>query len=82
MVAGKTKNLVRKYDFIGRYGGEEFIICTPGASLLTAKEIAERLRREIEESVIPVEKGACYIKVTASFGISFLEEDSSTDIDS
>ncbi|MFZ5687689.1 MAG: GGDEF domain-containing protein [Bacillota bacterium] len=82
MVAGKTKNLVRKYDFIGRYGGEEFVICTPGASLLTAKEIAERLRREIEESVIPVEKGACYIKVTASFGISFLEGDSSTDIDS
>lgn len=85
MVAYEIKMLVRKYDSIGRYGGEEFVICLPGASLSEASEIADRLRRKIEETVVPVDSGPSGgqrgIKVTASFGVSVLGTESSAVVD-
>lgn len=61
---------VRKYDFIGRYGGEEFIICLPGVDTRKAQYIAERLRVSIKN--ITLEKDNIMPHVAASFGISSL----------
>jgi diguanylate cyclase (GGDEF)-like protein len=60
-VAAILQNSVRQYDTVGRYGGEEFLIVTPGCPLDSVANYAERLRNEIErlschtpEGVIPV----------------------------
>jgi len=57
---------VRSYDWVGRYGGEEFLIILPGATLEHARARADELRKSIESALIPDIKGA--IQVTASFG--------------
>ena len=57
----------RGSDWIARYGGEEFVVCLPGANLEKAKEIAEQMRKSIEEKSINC--GENKIKITTSFGV-------------
>lgn len=59
----------RTYDYVGRYGGEEFIIGVPGASLLETTEIAERIRNMIQNTSISLPGREEVIKITASFGV-------------
>ncbi len=65
----------RGYDFIGRYGGEEFVIGLPNADIEECHTIAERIRQQIESSstVLPGEDAT--IKITASFGIAAIDDD-------
>ena len=58
---------VRSYDWVGRYGGEEFLIILPGACLDHARTRAEELRRCIETARIP--DGERTIRVTTSLGV-------------
>lgn len=73
-VAACFSSFLRKYDFIGRYGGEEFIICLPGVEPAKAEVIAERLRVSMKEIILDKNKEEAPLKlyVTASFGISSL----------
>jgi len=57
----------RESDWVSRYGGEEFLICLPGAGIEKAIEIAEQIRRTVENNVILC--GEHTIKITASFGV-------------
>ncbi len=69
-VAKCFSQFLRKYDFIGRYGGEEFVICTPGVDASVAYTIAERLRKSIKHVNIQQEEGEpLQLYITASFGI-------------
>lgn len=52
-----------------RMGGEEFILFLPGKSLSAARELAERVRRRIEDLGIPHEDSDVARNVTASFGV-------------
>ncbi len=38
----------RAIDWVGRYGGEEFLIILPGADLSDARAVADRVRRAVE----------------------------------
>ncbi|GAA3759237.1 GGDEF domain-containing protein [Terriglobus aquaticus] len=38
---------IRPYDYLGRFGGDEFVLLLPGTSLGEAKAVAERIRAEI-----------------------------------
>jgi len=69
----------RTYDFICRFGGEEFIICLPDTEIQDAYLIAERMRQSVEE-MMTVYEGSL-IKITGSFGVvgSRLESDEPTD---
>lgn len=69
--AGKLSEISRSYDFVGRYGGEEFIICLPETSAEQAGLIAERMRWEIAgfEMNLP-DNASKTVRVTASFGIA------------
>lgn len=58
-----SKN-IRETDYIGRWGGEEFLIILPHTKLNNALLIAENLRILIEKNIFHND-----LKVTASFGV-------------
>jgi diguanylate cyclase (GGDEF)-like protein len=57
----------RAKDFLGRWGGEEFLIILPGTSKEYAMEFAEKIRTIISETPFEPENP---IRVTASFGVA------------
>ncbi len=59
---------VRSHDFVGRYGGEEFLIVAPGTNQNELCELAERLRMAVED--IPFFTGRHEIPVTLSIGVT------------
>ena len=63
-VAKSLNTHKRDYDFLARFGGEEFLLWLPNCNLVEAKEVAERLRKNIEELT------CCESKITISIGIS------------
>ncbi|EHM10825.1 diguanylate cyclase (GGDEF) domain-containing protein [Thermanaerovibrio velox DSM 12556] len=73
----RVKGLIRPYDILGRYGGEEFLMVLPGASIDGALRLCERVRRGIE--LAPVEYQGELIPVTASFGVAQFREGMSLD---
>lgn len=60
-------NAVRTYDFVGRYGGEEFLIIFPGCGPDALAAGGERLRHSIAGQ--PFNVGDVYISVTLSVGV-------------
>lgn len=69
-VAELVQRNMRTHDILARYGGEEFIAVLPSTEKREAIELAERLRKKIEKSVVSAEGKD--IRITASFGISCL----------
>jgi diguanylate cyclase (GGDEF)-like protein len=67
-IGKRLRNQLRKYDYAGRYGGEEFFILLPNTNLMQAYTIGERFRKEIENSVMECVDET--IKITVSLGIS------------
>ncbi|OUR96349.1 hypothetical protein A9Q84_08310 [Halobacteriovorax marinus] len=61
-------NGVRDNDIFARYGGEEFVILLPSTNLKQAFEIAERLRKLVEEHDFNYE--GKILPVTASIGVA------------
>ena len=72
---------LRSYDFLGRYGGEEFVVCLPDTNLSETANIAERIRLEVELLEVIVNNSQ-KISVTASLEVAHLDYDSQEDIDS
>ncbi len=62
------KNGVRENDVFARYGGEEFVILLPKTNLKHSFEIAERLRKLIEQHKFLYETKK--LPVTASIGVA------------
>lgn len=56
----------RGTDVVGRFGGEEFIIIVPFVSAKQVKEIAERIRQEVSNTVFDANNNK--IKITVSIG--------------
>jgi diguanylate cyclase (GGDEF)-like protein len=65
--------LVRSYDRLYRYGGEEFLLCMPNTRVDAALEIAERLRIAVAAQQIRCGGGGSDLQITASFGVAALE---------
>ncbi len=63
-IADILKKELRSSDFVFRYGGEEFLVILPRTDLGTASEVAERLRRQVEQNT----------DVTISLGVSLFRE--------
>ncbi|MDD5296620.1 MAG: diguanylate cyclase [Rhodocyclaceae bacterium] len=61
--------VLRKYDSIFRYGGEEFLVCMPRTPLDQAEIILDRLRIRLAETPF-VLKGGQKVSLTASFGVA------------
>jgi two-component system cell cycle response regulator len=67
-VARRLRSGMRPYDYIGRYGGEEFVVLAPGCNLENTRALAERLRASIAGE--PISDAAISVAVTASLGVS------------
>ena len=70
-VAHVIQSQLRAGDTIARYGGEEFVALLPRSELHHSRQIAERIRRSIEDAQIEAPSGQL-IKVTLSIGLSML----------
>lgn len=75
--ASYLKESLRPYDSVGRFGGEEFLLCLPDANVDDAKTIMERVREELAHQQIDI-TGAdgkpLTINITASFGVSSISK--------
>lgn len=59
---------LRTVDIVGRYGGEEFIICLPDTDLATGVSIADRLRVHIANINVQYQDQSFHM--TASLGVA------------
>lgn len=64
------KSVFRKTDFVGRYGGEEFVCILPNTDSKNAGLIAEKMRQKIMELKIPHEGSTVSDVVTISLGVA------------
>jgi len=67
-VCNAGQRILRGDDILVRYGGEEFCAILPGTTIQNALDIAERIRRVVEET--SVEDGDQRISVNISAGVA------------
>jgi diguanylate cyclase (GGDEF)-like protein len=72
-VARVLGSAVRSTDWIGRYGGEEFLLILPETELAGAAAVAEKIRSLVQGTSVPMEDGSP-AKVTISIGIATLDD--------
>jgi len=71
-VARRMQSVLRPYDALGRYGGEEFLVIAPGCNKTSSLGLAERLRRSVIATPVPILGGP--IPVTLTLGVASLAE--------
>jgi diguanylate cyclase (GGDEF)-like protein len=64
---------LRTVDIVARYGGDEFVIVLPQTPPGAAIQIAERMRRAVEQNTFMKKEGYS-LKLTASFGVASYPE--------
>jgi len=78
-VARRVEQALRSYDFVGRYGGEEFLILLSECPLEEIQRGGERVRMAVAET--PIQAGGIEIQVTVSVGAaSSFEGDSQPEL--
>jgi two-component system cell cycle response regulator len=65
----RMSSVLRKYDSMGRFGGEEFLIVVPGCELTGSLAVAERLREVV--ACHPYETNDTSCSATCSFGLAW-----------
>ena len=68
IIATEIAAVLRPYDSVGRYGGEEFLIVAPGCGVPETWELAERVRNCIANCSVIV--GSNSVNVSLSLGIA------------
>jgi diguanylate cyclase (GGDEF)-like protein len=67
--ADRLRAVVRDYDFIGRYGGEEFLLVLPSCNAAVAAGIADRAREVV--ATLPMDTGRGPLSLTLSLGLAW-----------
>jgi len=75
LTAATMAALLRDYDILGRFGGDEFAICLPHTSAYEARQITERLRDKISQ-ISTHSPGEAPVQITLSIGVASLESSS------
>jgi diguanylate cyclase (GGDEF)-like protein len=63
--AHRAQGMLRVPDILARFGGEEFVILLPDTDLESARQVAERIRRELE-----TRRDKALPRYTASLGVA------------
>jgi diguanylate cyclase (GGDEF)-like protein len=71
-IAGRLLKSVRSYDFVGRYGGEEFLVVLSNCNPSYAPGRAEEIRKSISNRPMQTAKGP--LTLTMSFGVLLSSE--------
>lgn len=69
-VAAVLRDLLRRQDIPGRYGGDEFVVVLPGTDSAGGQVVAERVRERVTSTVL--ERGPDF-RATVSIGIAGLD---------
>lgn len=67
-----VKNNIRAEDFVGRFGGDEFVICFPDTGSEDAATIVERIREKFALKVFKTINGE--LSVSSTFGVAELDK--------
>jgi diguanylate cyclase (GGDEF)-like protein len=67
-IGARLQSDLRKYDYAGRYGGEEFFVVLSNSTEQQAISIAERFRRHMEDALVTCAGES--IRVTVSIGVA------------
>ena len=74
LIGEKCRENVRSNDFIGRYGGEEFVMVLPSSSLKNAVKKGRQLKKAIEKIRYKYrmdgENSGITLRITVSIGVS------------
>ena len=68
-VANLVAHNTRSSDFVGRYGGEEFMLILPGTGPEGAAELAEKLRALVMQTTLTIADGGT-LRATISVGVA------------
>jgi len=68
-LAGTLEEIIRKYDVLARFGGEEFFVLFPETGVSGARKVAERMRKGLFKNLILKKYG-----VTISLGVTEYKE--------
>jgi diguanylate cyclase (GGDEF)-like protein len=69
-VSSRMVSVIRDYDTVGRYGGEEFFLIFPGCDQKMVVDLSERIRSSIAD--IPMNTSEGVFSITASLGTATL----------
>ena len=64
---------LRPYDKVFRYGGDQFLICLPGADLALGQTVIKRVREGLARQPLVLGREGIALQVTASFGLALLD---------
>jgi diguanylate cyclase (GGDEF)-like protein len=64
---------LRSTDWIGRYGGEEFLLVLPETGMEGAAAVAEKIRDRVQGTLVPLDDGTP-VHVTVSIGLASLDD--------
>ena len=77
-IVGEIRSEVRgDKDLVARYGGEEFAVILPETPTEVAAEVAERIRRRIDERLFRPPEADDVIRITVSIGLAAYPRDAS-----
>jgi diguanylate cyclase len=74
-IYARLEETLRAYDFVGRYGGDEFVMALPGTDAAGGVAVAERLRESVRNGALGKLAG-----ITISLGVAELEPDMYVDM--
>lgn len=78
-LASVLQTILRPYDFVGRFGGEEFVALLTDTHIQEASLVAERIRVAIESTSLTIEPNKD-LNFTASIGVAqFISSDNSAE---
>ncbi len=72
-LTSQVREALRSGDYVGRVGGDEFLVLLPETTIAEGMAVAEKLRRAIKTTMVPVADGS--LALAASLAVGAIEPD-------